>query len=234
MEFKISKEIFEHVPTLRVGVLMLSGVDNKVDVTDFFDREFGQVEKDVRAKFEGIELSEYPLVRKWRDIYKSFGEKKARSSIEALVKRVAAGKGLYRINPLVDIYNIASLKFELPFGGEDINMMSDSLELTIANGDEEFLCLGATEVESPNKGEIIYKSGDVVVCRNFNYRESDITKLTEDTSNAIIVIEDGMGCDEALNSALDWVSDKVVTLLSAKVERRIILSSDEREMISEA
>jgi len=223
MEFSIDKRIFDQVPTLKCGVLVLSNVENKRDILETFNKEFSQIEKYVISKFDGMELSEYPLVKKWREIYKGFGEKKARSSIEALVRRVSGGKGLYSINPLVDLYNIASLKFELPFGGEDLDAMKAPLELTVANGDEDFLCLGATQTESPNKGEIIYKSGDVVVCRNFNYRESDITKLTKDTRNAIIVIEDVLGCAENLNNALDWVSEKATTLLEAKVVRREIL-----------
>jgi len=225
MNFTINSEIFNKVPTLKCGVLVLSDLDNQKDITEFFDREFAQTEKDVTAKFSGVELSEYPLVKKWREIYKGFGEKKARSSIEALIRRVSSGKGLYRINPLVDIYNLASLKFELPFGGENLDAMNAPLELTIANGDEVFLCLGSIETENPNKGEIIYKSGDIVVCRNFNYRESDITKLTHDTKNAIIVIEDVMGCIDSLNSALDWTSIQVKSLLGAKVVKRAVLDS---------
>jgi len=229
MNFIINSEIFEQVPTLRCGVLVLSGVDNTRDITAFFDKEFAQIEKAITAKFDGMELAEYPLIRRWRDIYKGFGEKKARSSIEALIRRVSGGKGLYRINPLVDLYNLASLRFEFPFGGEDLDAMSAPLELTIARGDETFLCLGATQTENPNKGEIIYKSGDIVVCRNFNYRESDITKLTADTTNAIIVIEDVMGDVDGLNGALDWVAEHVQKLLGARVERRAILDRGMRQ-----
>ena len=218
MKLEINKQIFERIPSLKVGVLVLSGVDNKADISKFFDSEIELITKNLTSRFDGVELGEYPLVQTWREIYKSFGEKKARSSIESLIRRILSGKGLYRINPLVDLYNLASLHFELPCGGEDVDSMKAPLELTVANGSEVFLPLGATQTENPNNGEIIYKSGDVVVCRNFNYRESDITKLTEDTTRAILVFECAFGDESKLNDAVTWLGDKAETLLGAKVE----------------
>jgi len=230
MEFKINKEIFNIAPTLKVGVLALSGIDNKKNVTKFFDEELAKVTKSLVHKFDGIELGAYPLLQRWREIYKSFGERKARSSIEALIRRIVGGKGLYRINALVDLYNLASLNFELPCGGEDLDAMNGLLELTIATVSEEFLPLGSTEIEHPNKGEIIYKTGNTVVCRNFNYRESDITKLTEDTKNAIIVFEDVMSNELNLEKALDWMSNKAKSLLGAEVNMQMILDAKQPEL----
>jgi len=222
MNLKISECVFEKVPSLCVGVLVLEDVNNKADMGAFFDSEYAKIEAEKVAKFDGVELAEYPLIRAWRDIYKGFGEKKARSSIEALIRRVVGGKGLYRISALVDIYNLASLRFELPCGGEDLDTMPSVLELTVANGTEKFLSLGATEYESPNTGEIIYKSGDIVVCRNFNYRESDITKLTENTKRAIVVFEDVTGGD--LEGAMEWFVKHVTEMTGARVVRRGVLS----------
>jgi len=221
MNLKVSDAVYEKVPSLRVGVLVLEGVNNTADVGEWFDKEYASIEKDKIAKFDGVELAEYPLIRAWRDIYKGFGEKKARSSIEALIRRVAGGKGLYRVNALVDIYNLASLKFELPCGGENIDAMPADMELTVADGTEEFLQLGSTEIENPNAGEIIYKSGDIVVCRNFNYRESDITKLTDDTTNAIVVFEDAHG-DGDLDGAMDWFVEHAEKMTGARVVKREI------------
>jgi DNA/RNA-binding domain of Phe-tRNA-synthetase-like protein len=105
------------------------------------------------------------------------------------------------------------------------------MELTFANGTEEFLPIGAAKTEKPNNGEVIYKFGDTVVCRNFNYRESDITKLTDDTTRAIIVFEDALGDTANLQSAIDWISDKTSSLLGVKVVKTAILSETENEIV---
>jgi len=231
MKLTVNKEIFSKFAPLKIGVLVLENINNKVNINAVFDTEFAVIEENTKAKFEGIELAAYPIISCWREIYKSFGEKSARSSIEALIKRVKNDKGLYKINPLVDLYNLASLKFELPAGGENIDAIASDMELTFANGDEEFLPLGATAIEHPNAGEIVYKFGRIVVCRNFNYRESEITKLTEDTVRAVIVFEDVLGDDENLSAALDWTSNKVSSLLGAKAVKAVILNETENEVI---
>lgn len=223
MEFTINKEIFKNVANLKVGVIVMSNIDNTVDIGDFVRREYSEIAGGVRAKFDGVELSEYPVVKRWREIYKGFGEKKARSSIESLIRRVVSGKDIYNINPLVDIYNLASLKFELPCGGEDTDAMSAVLALTFADGGEKFIPLGETETENPNKGEIIYKSADIAVCRNFNYRESDVTKLTANTRNAVIVFEDISAGGSSLDAALKWIADKAEKLLGAKIVANTVL-----------
>ena len=231
MKLVVNKEIFSRYKPLKIVAMILDGINNNADINDFFNAEYTAIENDVKVKFEDVELSAHPVVGRWREIYKSFGEKEARSSIEALIKRVKNGKGLYKINPLVDLYNLASLKFELPAGGENIDAIGADLELTLAIGDEEFLPLGGGACENPNAGEIVYKFGKTVVCRNFNYRESDITKLTFDTKRAIIVFEDVLGDDENLNRTMEWLGDKAGRFLGARVAKTAILDESENEMV---
>ena len=223
MEFTINREIFKKVPNLKVGIIVIGNADNTADIGDFVEVEYAEIAGKASAKFDGVELAEYTVIKKWREVYRGFGEKKARSSIESLIRRVVSGKGLYSINPLVDIYNLASLKFELPCGGEDTDAMDAGLELTFADGGEIFIPLGGTLEERPNAGEIIYKSGNAVVCRNFNYRESDATKLTADTKNAVIVFEEISGGEDNLKSALKWTAGKVTELLGAEITANTIL-----------
>jgi DNA/RNA-binding domain of Phe-tRNA-synthetase-like protein len=231
MKFAINKEIFSKFAPLKIAAVVLENINNKANIDDFFNAEYAAIEESVKAKFGDIELANYPIIRRWREIYKSFGEKDARSSIEALIKRIRNGKGLYRINPLVDLYNLTSLKYELPAGGEDCAAIASGLELTFANGDEKFLPLGGAAAETPNAGEVIYKSGNTVACRNFNYRESDITKLTDETTRAIIVFEDAIGNDANLRTAVDWISENASSLLGAKAMKSEILEANNHETI---
>ena len=211
-KFIIDNEIFNNYNDLNIGVIVCKNIDNTKANSEIREL-YNNISETIKTKFADVELSEYPIVRTWRDVYKSFGEKKARSSVEALIRRVNNGNEIREINPLVDIYNYISLKYELPCGGENIDKIDGNLELTFATGNEEFLPLGEPEKENPNPNEIIYKFGDTVVCRNFNYRESDITKLTEDTTNAFLCIEDIMSNPDNLQSALKELEELVLKYL---------------------
>lgn len=190
MKIKISKEIIEKYPELEIGVIITTNINNTKS-SESIQELIKEIEKKIRKEICSEEIIEIPIISKWREIYKSFGAKpsKYRNSIEALLKRIVNEKDLYKINPLVDIYNYISLKYKMTAGGEDIDKMEGDLILGFAEGNEKFIPLGSKKNESPWKGEIVYKDDKGVICRCWNWREGERTKLTEDTKNAVIVIE---------------------------------------------
>ena len=60
-------------------------------------------------------FSDNLVIHQWRQAYSKFRTKKgARSSIEALLKRVSQGHQFRLITPLVDIYNSISIEYAVP------------------------------------------------------------------------------------------------------------------------
>jgi DNA/RNA-binding domain of Phe-tRNA-synthetase-like protein len=170
---------------------VVKGVDNsgKSGEIEKLSRE---QEGKIRHQFNNLSSwTEIPAVAAWRKAYKAFGADPHDycSSIEALIRRVVKGKSLSSINKIVDLYNFISLKHVIPVGGEDLDKMKGNLVLGFARGDESFIPLGETEEKPPDPGEVIYKDNLGVICRKWNWREGDRTKLTEKTKNAILVIE---------------------------------------------
>lgn len=149
-----------------------------------------QAEKEALIHIQDTEFSNNKVIKVWREAFQNFKTKKgARSSIEALLKRIHNGNHLGTINPLVDIYNSVSLKYALPCGGEDIDTFCGDIRLTKAIGDELFVPLGTNENSPPYEGEIVYKDDKGAICRCWNWRESLRTILTENTENAFLCIE---------------------------------------------
>lgn len=181
-----------------------------------------------RRHLKHPEFAQNPVVAEWREAYRKFKTKKgARSSIEALLKRVSNGNPVGTINPLVDLYNCISLKYGLPCGGEDLDAVAGSLRLTVAQGGESFLPLGAEAEEPALAGEVIYADDAGAVCRCFNWREAQRTMLTEKTTNAFLCIElvDGSRMEE-LKNALAELEELVLTRLGGAA-RQFILSDTE-------
>lgn len=75
-----------------------------------------------------------------RRLYRSCGMEptRHRPSSEALLRRVLQGKGLYRINNLVDACNLSSLTFLLPVGMYDLDRVQGDVTLRLGRDDEEY------------------------------------------------------------------------------------------------
>ncbi len=177
-------------PNAKIGVVICKGIDNSIKDEEQYKDMIYNSEKEALNYLQDAEFSRNEVIKVWREAFQKFKTKKgARSSIEALLKRVHNGNHLGTINPLVDIYNSVSLRYGLPCGGEDIDTFAQDIRLTKAVGDENFVTLGSNESAPPYEGEIVYKDNEGAICRCFNWREAVRTMLTENTKNAFLCIE---------------------------------------------
>src|SRR3989338_4863454 len=191
MRFKIDHKIFEKFPGLTIGVVICKNLDNS-GIQEEIQKEIRRQENNIRAKYNTETLSQTPKIDVWRKTYSAFGAKpkENKSSVENLYRLVLQGVNLRHINKLVDLYNLVSLKHMVPVGGEDIDKISGDIELTFAGPAElPALMLGDKEPRPPHEGEVIYKDSVSAICRRWNWREADRTKLTEETKNCILVVE---------------------------------------------
>ena len=190
MKFSIDPAIIELFPEVKVGLLVVKGFDNQKN-EEKTASSLRQTEEAIRGKYTLEELSTLPKVADWKEAYRKFGFKSSshRSSVEALLRRILQGKELPSINLLVDLYNLISVKHALPVGCDDLDQVDGNITLTIADGTENFIMLGAEKPEEIKKGEVIYRDDKEVLCRSWNYRECDKTKITEKTKNVCLVLE---------------------------------------------
>lgn len=189
-KFITEDEFWSLFPNAKIGVIVCHGIDNTIkDESKYIDM-ISTSEKEALKHLNNEEFSSNEVIKVWREAFQKFKIKKgARSSIEALLKRVSNGNNLGTINPLVDIYNSISLKYGLPCGGEDIDTFAGDIRLTKAVGNENFITLGTDKNAPPYEGEIVYKDDEGAICRCWNWRESVRTMLTENTKNAFLCIE---------------------------------------------
>lgn len=211
MKFVIEDGFWDIFPDARIGVAVCKGINNTYDDQSFFERILRSTELEAISRLGDGNLTENPEIAAWREAFTKFKTKKgARSSIEALLKRVAGGNQLRCINPLVDLYNSISLRYGLPCGGEDIDKFRGDLRLGKALGGEHFIPLGDQESSPPYPGEIAYLDDDGAVCRCWNWREAERTMLTEETKNAFLCIEiPDASRSKDLETAIDELSQLV-------------------------
>lgn len=191
MKLVITDTIFDDFPELVLGVVILHNVDNSQDRPEITGM-LRQAEAALPAKFGNVPVIEHPYIATWREAYRKFGAKPKDypSSVENLTRRVLNGATIGHINNIVSIYNTISLRHILPVGGEDLDKIVGDVLLARAGSDEPAaLLLGEKEPRAPHAGEILYKDDVGAICRRWNWKEADRTKLTLETKNAFLVIE---------------------------------------------
>jgi DNA/RNA-binding domain of Phe-tRNA-synthetase-like protein len=186
LKYSISEEIFERYPGYCRGVVLAFDVRNREGSPAELIGLLREAEETVRSQLTIEGIAEHPRIKAWREAFKAFGAKPSefRSSVEAMARRVLRHDQIPSINALVDIGNIISLQHLLPVGGHALDELSQDIELRYANGDEEFIPFGSTQIEHPLPGEVIFTEGNTVLTRRWTWRQANHT-LTKPETHSI-------------------------------------------------
>ena len=192
MLYEIERAVFERFPGYARMVVVAEGVDNNREIPELAELQ-AQCEKDV-CRDELEDFGHDPAPEAGAGAFSGMGikPKKNPPSVINLVKRCRSGKPLPFINPLVAIFNCISLKYLLPCGGDDRDVIKGDLRLGIADGTESYVPLGQPDVlEHPQPGEVIYYDTATkdVFCRAWCWKNGNRSKLTPETTNAVINVD---------------------------------------------
>lgn len=226
MKFEVDPKIFDKWPGVKIGVAVLTGIDNGGHNGEIL-RLLRNEEAKTKGELLGVDFNQMTEVAVWKEVYKGFGSNPHdfRSSVEALLRRVRAGNPLPQINDLVDLYNYLSIKYYLPIGAEDLDKTSGDIRLAFSDGTEKGIYIGSEAEDVCGIGEVIYKDDLGFICRRWNWREADRTKIEETTKNAVLVIEAMPPVtEEKLKLALEEGIELIKKYLGGET-RKLVLSS---------
>ena len=186
----VSPEVLTKFPEYIRGVIIAKGVNNS-DENQRLVKLLRKAEQDATQDQSLQDIKNHPWIASWRQAYSDFGANpnKFYSSIESLARRARRGDHLPYINTLVAMFNYFSLRHMVPSGGDDLDRVDGKLCLTLANGGEPFTPLNSDVVKYPAPGEVIYVDNSKVMCRRWNWRQGDQTKITPATTNVAINID---------------------------------------------
>lgn len=190
MKFSIEPAVFEKLPTACFGVVAAKGIDNT--------KSYPQIDALLResialaeSRFSGKKVKEEADILPYRTAFQALGinPNKYMCSIEALFTRIAKGKGMPHINPLVDLNNAVSLKYTLPMGTHDLGASPLDMEVRFAREGDTFLPFGGETAEAPDSGELVYAVGSEVRTRRWTWRQSEQGKIGPETSYVFFPID---------------------------------------------
>ena len=216
----IDSEIFTQFPDFKRGIIVVKDIENALGNKRIKKPLNKEIEKRMREDWDETHLKF------------SSDPHKFPPSIKVLLKRIKKGAGFPFINSVVALFNYISIKYLIPCGGDDVSKIEGNLHLAFARGDEWFVALGSEEKENPQPGEVIYFDDKTlkVMCRRWNWRNGDFSKITEDTKKMVINI-DGIGVVSQL--VIEEARDELAKLLIEQCKAELstgLIDRDNREI----
>jgi len=147
-----STHIADKIQSLKLAMLQAENIQVTKSGSSF-DTELKNLEKELSEKFSKRPPSDDPVISATRRLYRQIGWEptKYRPSSEALVRRLIQGKGLYRINNLVDYGNLVSARYHIPMGLYDCAKIEGSVLIDVGRDDEYYQGISKDRITATGK-----------------------------------------------------------------------------------
>lgn len=196
----IDERIKNVCPELKIGLIKarVTNVETSAELWAEIEREAAAIV----GKYELLEVNKRPAVAQTRALYRALGKdpNRYRVASEALCRRVIRGLGLYRIDTLVDLINLVSMKSGYPISGLDADkLVGDTLVMGVGEEGELYngigrglLNISGMPVYRDEKGGVATPTSD-----------EERTKITLDTCTLQMNIN-GFGEEMPMEETVAW------------------------------
>ncbi|WP_279170996.1 B3/4 domain-containing protein [Prevotella nigrescens] len=194
MEIIVSNEIENVCPNF-IGACVEAKVKNSQYCQNLWN-EINTLGEEFKNKLTIETLKEISGIAATRRIYRICGKdpSRYRPAAEALIRRILQGKTLYQIDTLVDLINLASMKYGYSLGGFDADkFVGNTLELGVGKEGEPYEGIGRGMINI--QGLPVYRDGIGGVGTPTS--DNERTKITINTNHLLVLIN-GYDGNEAL------------------------------------
>ena len=150
MEVLIDKQLKEECNVYLGCIFYKTNVikTNK-ELWEYIEKE---VINNVKEMFNLENLTEQINIKTSRKAYKALGKEPSRYRVssEALIRRILQGKGLYRINNVVDTNNLISIETGYSVGSYDLENLHGNINFRIGNIGETYQGIGKEMINIEN------------------------------------------------------------------------------------
>ena len=185
MKVFVGKEIEAVCPEF-VGACVEADVVN-TPYSEGLWQEINALEAAFRAELTTESLKDIPSIAATRRIYKKCGKdpSRYRPASEALIRRMLQGKELYKVDTLVDLINLASIRFGYSIGGFDADkFVGETLTLGVGREGEPYEGIGRGQINIA--GLPVYRDAEGGVGTPTSDHER--TKITLATRRLVVLI----------------------------------------------
>jgi len=202
MKIIVSQEIETICPGF-VGACVEAEVVN-TPYSEGLWQEIHALDEQLRSSLTTESLKKLSGIAATRRVYKACGKdpSRYRPASEALIRRMLQGKELYQIDTLVDLINLASIKFGYSIGGFDANkFVGDTLTLGIGKTGEPYEGIGRGMLNI--EGLPVYR--DAVGGVGTPTSDNERTKITLSTTRLCVLINGYDGNETQVRANADYI-----------------------------
>lgn len=202
MKIIVSQEIETICPGF-VGACVETEVVN-TPYSEGLWQEIHALGEQLRSSLTTESLKKLSGIAATRRVYKACGKdpSRYRPASEALIRRMLQGKELYQIDTLVDLINLASIKFGYSIGGFDANkFVGDTLTLGIGKTGEPYEGIGRGMLNI--EGLPVYR--DAVGGVGTPTSDNERTKITLSTTRLCVLINGYDGNETQVRANADYI-----------------------------
>jgi DNA/RNA-binding domain of Phe-tRNA-synthetase-like protein len=220
MKIEISKKISQVCPQIQLGIIQCE-VKNSASNSELW-KEIDQEIGSIFTKLTLEEINKRPEIEATRKIYKKLGKdpNRYRPSAEALCRRILREIPIYKVNTLVDIINLVSIRSGFSIGGFDFSKIERNILLDIGNEQDEFEAIGRGLMNVSGLPIFRDEIGGIGTPTSDNER----TKITSDTKQLLLVINN-YSDNNAIQKAIDHALNLLEKYASMKFSQFEIIKS---------
>ena len=189
--FRYDPAILERYPAIVGGVILARGIANG-PTPPALQAAYAAEQAATIARIGATPLSQIPSLSAWRAAFRAFGldPTQYRCAAEALLRRLTKAGSIPNLNALVDLGNLASIRYALPVAVFDLRAATGPVTVRLADGTEHFTPLGQAEAEHPAPGEVIFcDEAKLVSARRWCWRQSAESAARDDSTTVLITVE---------------------------------------------
>ncbi len=186
-----------------VGACITANISNTQYSADLWS-EIDTLGAESRATLTTESLKDMTSIQATRRIYKLCGKdpSRYRPSGEALVRRVLQGKGLYQVDTLVDLINLASMKYGYSIGAFDADKFSgDTLTLGIGKEGEPYEGIGRGMINIA--GLPVYR--DAIGGVGTPTSDHERTKVSLSTTRLLVLVNGYDGSEQGVTDTAEYI-----------------------------
>ncbi|TRZ77212.1 hypothetical protein D4R87_03250 [bacterium] len=213
INISIDQSLKKASPSLMLGVVHAS-----VKVEKGSDALWQEINKTISVVSKQYSLDSIPNISEItavKNTYKRLGKdpSRYRGSAEALLRRILQGKGLYRVNNVVDINNLVSIETLCPVGSYNLENIEQPIIFKVGQEGESYKGIGKEIINIAGLPVFADKSGPY----GSPTSDSERAMITNGAKNILMIVISFIG-----NKKMDKILKKVALRLEKFAEAKII------------